>query len=112
MAAHLIPSGELPRSSARSRQFEGEPYNAAVSFFLNDNGPGEGPGLHTHPYPETWIVRDGRARFAAGEEEIEASPGDIVVVEAGTPHGFKALGPGRLEMVCIHAAGRMVTEWL
>jgi len=48
----------------------------------------------------------------AGDEEIEAETGDIVVVERDTPHGFRNLGPGRLEIVCIHAAGRMVTTWL
>lgn len=68
--------------------------------------------MHLHPYSETWVVRGGRALVSAGEEEIEAGPGDVVVVEANTPHSFRNLGPGRLEIVCIHAADRMVTEWL
>ena len=93
-------------------QFEGEPYRAGISFFLVDNEPGEGPRLHLHPYPETWVVCSGRALVRAGEEEIEAAPGDIVVVEANTPHAFRNIGPGRLEIVCIHAADRMATEWL
>jgi hypothetical protein len=33
------------------------------------------------------------------------------VVEAGTPHGFRNR-PGHLEIVCIHAADRIVTHWL
>ena len=48
----------------------------------------------------------------AGDAEVEAGPGDIVVVERDTPHGFRNLGPTRLEVVCIHAAERMVTKWL
>ncbi|MGH2922038.1 MAG: cupin domain-containing protein [Gaiellaceae bacterium] len=109
---HVIRAEELPPSRNRTVQFEGELYRAGISFFLVDNEPGQGPDLHKHPYSETWVVRGGRALITAGEEEIEAGPGDVVVVEADTPHGFRNLGPGRLEIVCIHASGRMVTEWL
>jgi mannose-6-phosphate isomerase-like protein (cupin superfamily) len=42
--------------------------------------------------------------------DIEAGPGDIVVVGAGTPHKLKNIGAGRLEIICIHAAPRMVQE--
>lgn len=109
---HVIRSDELSPKSGRTVKFEGEPYKAGVSFFHVHNGPGEGPGLHHHPYPETWIVRSGRVIFRAGSEEIEAGPGDVVVAEAGKPHGFRNPGPEHLELVCIHAAERMVQEWL
>ena len=109
---HVIRREELPPSRTRTVQFEGDPYRAGISFFLVDNEPGQGPGLHTHPYPETWVVRSGRAAVRAGDDEIEAGPGDVVVVESNTVHGFRNLGPGRLEIVCIHASGRMETEWL
>ncbi len=109
---HVVRRGELRPSRTRTVEFEGERYGAPISVILVDNEPGQGPRLHRHPYPETWIVRSGHARMRAGGEELDAGPGDVVVVEAGTPHGFRNAGPGRLEMVCIHAAGRMVTEWL
>lgn len=109
---HVIRRDELPASPNRTVELEGEPYGAGISIILVDNEPGQGPGLHLHPYPETWVVRSGRALVAADGEEIEAGPGDFVVVRPQTPHGFRNLGPGRLEIVCIHAAGRMVTEWL
>ena len=109
---HVIRRAQGNPESTRTVQFEGEPYGAGISFFLVDNEPGEGPRLHQHPYAETWVVRTGRVLVTAGEEDIEGGPGDIVVVERDTPHRFRNLGPGRLEMVCIHAAGRMVTEWL
>lgn len=109
---HVIRREELTPSPNRTVEFEGEPYGAGISVILVDNEPGQGPGLHRHSYPETWIVRSGRALVTAGEEEVEAGPGDVVVVEPGTPHGFRNLGPERLQIVCIHAAGRMVTEWL
>lgn len=109
---HVIRRDEAHVNSNRTVQFEGEPYGAGISFFLVSNEPGQGPALHVHPYPETWVVRAGRALITAADEEVEAEPGDIVVVESDTPHAFRNLGPGRLEIVCIHAAGRMVTEWL
>jgi mannose-6-phosphate isomerase-like protein (cupin superfamily) len=109
---HVIRREELPPSPNRTVEFEGEPYRAGISFFLVDNEPGQGPGLHLHPYAETWVIRSGRVLVTAARQEIEAGPGDVVVVEARTPHGFRNLGPGRLEIICIHAADRTATEWL
>ena len=60
---HVISSAEQQRFPNRTVKFEGEDYGSNVSFFLIDNEPGEGPGLHVHPYPETWIVRGGEAEF-------------------------------------------------
>ncbi|HVD11476.1 MAG TPA: cupin domain-containing protein [Gaiellaceae bacterium] len=109
---HVIRQKDLPPSPNRTIEFQGEAHGAGISFLLVDNEPGQGPGLHLHPYAETWVVRAGRALVTADEVEIEAGPGDVVVVEPNTPHCFRNLGPERLEIVCIHAAGRMITEWL
>ena len=106
----VIRAGELKPSPGGTITFEGEPYASGVSFFLVNNRPGAGPDLHRHPYPETWIVRSGRALFTADGEELEAGPGDIVVVTGETPHKFKNVGDERLEMVCIHASPRMIQE--
>src|SRR5215204_4522539 len=74
--------------------------------------PGTGPGLHSHPYEETFIVLDGKVRFTLGEETLEATAGQIVVVPAWTPHKFVCTGAGRLRQISIHPAARMETEWL
>jgi mannose-6-phosphate isomerase-like protein (cupin superfamily) len=108
----VIRAGELERSPGGTVTFEGEPYGSGVSFFLVDNEPGAGPDLHRHPYSETWIVRSGKARMTADGDAIDAGPGDIVVVGAGTPHKFKNAGTDRLEIVCIHSSPRMVQEEL
>jgi mannose-6-phosphate isomerase-like protein (cupin superfamily) len=105
-----IRAGELQPSPAGTITFEGESFGSGVSFFLVNNQPGEGPDLHRHPYSETWIVRSGKARFTADGEELEAGPGDILVVGANTPHKFKNASEERLEIVCIHASPKIVQE--
>jgi mannose-6-phosphate isomerase-like protein (cupin superfamily) len=105
-----IRAGELQPSPGGTITFEGEPYGSGVSCFLVNNRPGEGPGLHRHPYPETWILRSGKARFTADGEEFEAGPGDIMVVGANTPHKFKNAGNERLDIVCIHASPVFIQE--
>jgi mannose-6-phosphate isomerase-like protein (cupin superfamily) len=110
---HLVRASDVPRTEAGSAVLEGASYNTPVSFFAVDSDrPGMGPSLHSHPYAEVFLVRAGRALATAGDEEIELAAGDVLFVEAQTPHGFRNLGPERLEIVTIHAAGRMETTWL
>jgi mannose-6-phosphate isomerase-like protein (cupin superfamily) len=104
----IIRSGEIQASPGGTIKFEGEPYGSAVSFFHVNNEPGTGPGLHKHPYPETWVVRAGRGLFTADGIDVEAGPGDILVVGAETPHKFKNIGDGRLDVLCIHASPRII----
>ncbi|MGQ0602499.1 MAG: cupin domain-containing protein [Anaerolineales bacterium] len=108
----VIRSGELQPSSGGTVTFEGEPYGSGSSFFLVNNQPGAGPDLHKHPYSETWIVRAGKARITADGKDIEAGPGDIVVVGAETPHKFKNVGAERLDIICIHSSPQIIQEWL
>ena len=105
-----IRAEELQPSPGGTITFEGEPFGSAVSFFHVNNQPGEGPDLHRHPYAETWILRSGKARFTADGDELEAGPGDIMVVGANTPHKFKNAGDERLEIICIHASPRIIQE--
>jgi mannose-6-phosphate isomerase-like protein (cupin superfamily) len=108
----VIRAGEIQPSPGGTVRFEGESYGSGISFFLVNNDPGAGPDLHRHPYSETWIVRSGRARFTANGQDIEAGPGDILVVEPEVPHKFTNAGTERLEVVCIHASPRMIQEEL
>ena len=105
-----IRAGELQPSPGGTVTFEGEPFGSGISFFLVHNQPGEGPDLHRHPYPETWILRSGKAVFTADGEDLEAGPGDIMVVSANTPHKFKNAGDERLDIICIHSSPRMIQE--
>ena len=96
-----------------ARKFEGWRYGAEnVSFFLVEAPPGSGPGLHTHPYEEVFVVQEGQATFTVGEATIEAVGGQVVAVPAGVAHGFVNSESKPLRQVDIHASGRMTTEWL
>ena len=69
---------------------------------------GVGPRLHVHPYDETFIIVERRARFFVGDETLEAGQGEVVFGPAGIPHLFENLGPGRLQTIDIHHS----PEWI
>jgi mannose-6-phosphate isomerase-like protein (cupin superfamily) len=94
-----------------SGSFEGAEHGSPVSVIVVDAAPGEGPSLHRHPYPETFVVQAGRGRFELDGRGVEAGAGDIVVVPAEAEHGFRSLGPERLRLVAIHAAPSFETRW-
>lgn len=73
--------------------------------------PGAGAKAHRHPYPETFVVRQGLVRFTIGEETLVCGAGQIVVVPAGVTHAFCNHGPGVLEMIDIHENGAFDTVW-
>ena len=99
-------------TATRTAKYEGGPYGANTSFFLVDNGPGQGPGLHWHPYPETWVVLEGIAEFVAGDQSFEATAGLITTVPAETPHKFTNIGEGRLRLFCIHPSPTIIQHEL
>src|SRR6201987_5353436 len=70
--------------------------DVAISMFLVEAQPGRGAPLHCHEYDEVVLVQEGQSRFVTGDEVRDASPGDILVVKAGTPHGFVNVGQGIL----------------
>ena len=94
-------------------EFQGGAHGAGICLiFVHTENVGDGPRLHQHPYPETFIVRNGNVRFTVGSDTIDASSGQIVVCPANVPHKFENLGPGLLEQIDIHEAGKFETEWL
>ena len=107
----ILRYGDLTHAN-NSFEFEGADHGGAgVSFFIVDAAPGRGPSLHTHEYPEIFIMLEGKAIFRGPDSETEVGAGHVVVVPAGEPHGFKASGDGSRQ-VNIHASPRFVTNWL
>jgi mannose-6-phosphate isomerase-like protein (cupin superfamily) len=106
----MVKSADLELRPGGTVRFEGADYGFGSSFFHVKVEPGQGPSLHVHPYPETWIVIKGRVRFTVGGEPIETGDGNMVVAEKEIPHKFVNIGSGLLEMVCIHPSERIIQE--
>lgn len=91
-------------------KFVGKPHGSGVSFFHVKSPPGTGASLHIHPYPETWVVLNGKVRFNVGGEDIEAGSGNILVGPANVPHKFTNIGTDLLEAICIHPSPVIIQE--
>jgi quercetin dioxygenase-like cupin family protein len=104
----VVPFDEIGKTSTgRSRRFLGERYGSSVSFFVVKGFPdGGGPGSHTHPYDETFVVLEGSATFTVDGRDVEASAGTVIVVPAGAVHGF-TIGSAGMRSVNIHPRPRM-----
>lgn len=108
----VINLGDLPFTGS-SHELEGylhEEIPASLIFF--DGGPGSGPTLHRHPYPEIFIVQEGTAMFTVGAATMAATAGQILIAPAGVPHKFINTGSGPLRQIDIHLNDRFETEWL
>lgn len=95
-----------------ANEVQGHNHNAAISVIVVDAPPGSGPKLHRHPYEEVFVIQEGNVAITAGDETVEATGGQVLVVPAGVAHKFTNSGTGRLRQVDIHASERFVTEWL
>lgn len=107
----VIPASALRAGTSRTLTFQGSDHGSGISFFLVDNDPGQGPGLHRHPYTETWTVLEGHADIRIGDETVTATAGDTAVVQPNVWHGFKNVGTGRLHIMCIHDSPTFIQEW-
>ena len=96
----VIPIEDLRRSPTAAL-FQGRD-EIPVSIFVTEYQRDQGPDLHIHPYPEVFVVETGTARFTAGDEQVEVPGGNIVIVPAETPHGFKCAGDDQLRVISVH----------
>lgn len=108
----VVHPEQIRIGARRSRRFEGAEHGAAVSYFYVENEPGQGPGLHWHPYPETWVVIDGEAEITIGGETFRAAAGDTATGPAFVPHRFVAVGTGTLRLIGIHASDTIVQTFI
>jgi mannose-6-phosphate isomerase-like protein (cupin superfamily) len=74
--------------------------------------PGRGPRLHKHDYDEIVYVIEGRSKWTVGDQERDATAGDVLIVRAGVPHKFVDTGDGPLRQIDIHLNAAFETVWL
>lgn len=86
--------------------------SVGISFFVVIGEPGLGTRLHKHDYDEVVYVMEGRSKWRVGDEEREASAGDVLIVRAGEPHKFVNCGDGPLRQLDIHLNPTFETTWL
>jgi mannose-6-phosphate isomerase-like protein (cupin superfamily) len=68
--------------------------------------PDSGAGYHRHAtYDETFIICEGRYDFRLDGKLLKLSPGDVVFVPRGTPHGFVNTGPEVGRQIIISSPG-------
>jgi mannose-6-phosphate isomerase-like protein (cupin superfamily) len=96
----------------RAARFEGGDHGSSVSLFIGEFPPGTGPGLHRHPYDETFVIESGAAVFTVDGETLEAGAGQVVVVPAGAEHKFETVGEESMRQISVHPRDRMEQEWL
>ena len=85
------------RFSATACLFEGGPRaGVGVSMFIVRMPPGSTVELHTHPYPETFLLLEGSGRWTAGEHVEELRPNQMLVVPPETAHGLRNIGEAPL----------------
>jgi len=107
-----ISHDDLPGPPGGHRFIGAEHGGLPISLFLVDDGPGEGPLLHRHPYAEVFVVHAGEARFEIDGLRLTATAGDILIAPAMSAHRFTNTGESRLRVTAIHTAPDMNTEWL
>lgn len=107
-----VAAADIRIGAGRSRRFVGAEHGAGISYFYVENQPGEGPGLHWHPYPETWVVLEGTARITVGDETLVAAAGDTATGPAFVPHCFTNVGDGMLRIIGIHASTTIIQTFL
>ena len=106
--AQIIRTDDLVARPGATGRFDGHEHGATVSFFVvRQPEAGKGPGLHTHPYEEIFVITEGSATFTVDGETIEATAGMILIAPPGAPHKF-VTGPDGLRSVNIHASERMI----
>ncbi|HEX8123731.1 MAG TPA: cupin domain-containing protein [Solirubrobacteraceae bacterium] len=106
----LVRSLDEVRVSATACLIEGETlaeFLLPVSCFVTSYGRDAGPGPHVHPYPELFIVQDGRATFSVGGTDREVAAGHFVVVPAETVHSFRNPADAVLRVVSVQPSPRV-----
>ena len=85
--------------------FQGRQDGIETSVYDTSFEPGDGPRLHRHPYPEVFLVDEGRALFHVDGDRYEVTAGHLVVVAAETPHRYENPGPAPLRVISVHPNG-------
>ncbi|MEW9920470.1 cupin domain-containing protein [Marimonas sp. MJW-29] len=113
MAYKLLRRSDWASAEGWNGKFEGRAVDTGVSFLFNEvREAGKGPPLHKHPYDEVYIVRKGQGHVIIGDDEMEVSEGDILIIPANTPHNVLTAGRQTTEIISVHVSDTFKGEFL
>ena len=88
--AKVIDKSQWAPDDRWQGEIPGTMLGAGICLIFNDfDEVGRGPRLHSHPYPETFIIKVGTALFTAGDQQLTATAGQVLTVPSGVPHKFE-----------------------
>ena len=108
--ATVIPFEEIQLSPTAALFQGGDDFDASI--FVVHYERGVSVPLHTHPYPEVFVVLDGTAKFILGDEELIVESGHMTMAPPETPHGFEGVSDETLRVVSVHPQGKVEQTWL
>jgi quercetin dioxygenase-like cupin family protein len=93
-----IPTFE-PAPGATLRMLAGEDHGLGLCLIAASYPPGAWNRSHRHPNASAIVVCEGRGLFKVDDDEVEAGPGDVVLVPAMAWHSFGNIGDDWLRVV-------------
>ena len=76
-----------------------------IAIFEGEMPAGFRTGMHAHAGDEHHLVLSGRIRITQGDSEIEAGPGDYVLLDGTLPHDAEAIGTEPARLVIVYPRG-------
>ena len=98
----LIRSADLPTftpAGGTLRMLAGEDHGLGMTLVVAEYPPGADLPAHRHSNGSAIVVIEGHGVFTVGDSEVEAGPGDIVVIPANAWHSFRNDGDEWLRVV-------------
>lgn len=97
-----VPAEAVKAGTKTTRQVliapEEAPHFAMRRFIME---PGGGMPNHTNSVEHEQYVLRGRAKIGIADEAFEVKAGDVLLIPAGVPHGYEALGHEPFEFLCL-----------
>ena len=90
----VIPLDDLEHTR-HAHEVEGAALDPDVPFsvILVHSGPGVGPKVHRHPYPEVFVVESGEATFRLGDDEVVVTAATSWSARRASPRVHATPGP-------------------
>lgn len=83
-----------------------------LTVFKERVAPGDRIPLHVHGIEEVLFLDEGRVEVTLGDERREISPGAVVFIPAGMPHGFRNIGDDDVRIHAVFPAPNIDVRYL